>query len=166
MDKTTNLHQEIIARAKSDFLQAKALLSQALASTPDERLNWAPSPTARTPIQLAAHAAGAIKSIHEMLDGRTFEANTTAEADQSFREWESQFTTREPVLTLLEENSAAYLQWLQNLTPEALDASIELPFGSGQAPLTTALTFAPSHTNSHTAQIDYIQTIYGDRVWH
>ena len=52
-----NTQQEIIEHAKTDFLQAKERLCQALAATPDDRLNWAPSATARTPIQQTAHAA-------------------------------------------------------------------------------------------------------------
>jgi len=159
-------HQETVERAKADLLQAKEQLSRALSTTPDERINWSPCATARTPVQQVAHAANAIKSIHEMLCGRTFQAKTTAEADKSFREWEQQFTTREPVIQLLEENSAAYVQWLDALAPEDLTGTVEAPFGLGAVPMTAALAFAPGHTNFHAAQIEYIQTIYGDRVWH
>lgn len=161
-----NFQTQAIERAKADFARAKQQLLTAFASTPDDRLSWSPSPTARTPLQVAAHAASALKSIHEMLDGRPFGANTTANADQSFREHDEQFSSREQVLHLLEENSAAYERWLAALSPEALEGTIELPFGSGRACLAEALTFAPGHTNYHTAQINYIQTVYGDHVWH
>lgn len=160
-----NTQQETIERAKTDFARAKNQLLTALSSTPDDRINWSPSATARTPLQQVAHAAWAIASIHEMLNGRTFQASSTAEADKSFRAWEEQFTARESVLELLEANSAAYEQFLEALTPEALNATIELPLGSGRACLAEALTFAPNHTKWHTAQIEYIQTIYGDRIW-
>lgn len=160
-----NTHQQTMERAKADFTQAKDALSRALAATPDERLNWSPSATARTPLHQAAHAAKAIRQICELLEGRPFPSNSTAEFDASLRAWEEQFTAREPVLALLESNSAAYLQWLDALTPEALEGSIELPFGSGNACMAQARSFAPHHTNWHTAQINYIQTIYGDQVW-
>ena len=161
-----NSHQAIIERARADFLRAKELLCRAFSTTPDERINWSPSATARTPLQQVAHTAWALGSIHEILNGRTFQANSTAEADTSFREWERQFTTREAVLQLLERNSAQYVGWLDALTPEALTATVELPFGSGFAPLTAALAFAPNHTQWHAAQINYMQTIYGDLDWH
>lgn len=101
-----------------------------------------------------------------MLNGRPFEASSTAEADTFFREHDRQFTSREQVLGLLEENCAAYERWLDALAPEALAGTVELPFGSGRACLAEALSFAPGHTNWHTAQINYIQTIYGDHIWH
>ena len=157
--------QQTIEHAKTDFARAKRMLLTAFEATPDDKLNWSPTPSARTPLHLVAHAADAVKNVHEMLQGRTFEANTPAEADKSFREWEQQFTAREPVLALWEENSAAYEAWLAALTPDALDGTIELPFGSGRACLSEALFFLPRHTNWHTAQLEYIQTIYGDRIW-
>jgi len=158
--------QETIEYAKGEFLQAKERLLAGLATTPDDRINWAPSPTARTPVQLVAHAAWAVRSINETLDGRTFQAPSVAEADRSFRDWEQQFTTRDEVLALLDQNGAAYLAWLDTLTPERLEASVEMPFNLGPAPLSLALTFVPAHTRYHVAQLDYLQTIYGDHDWH
>lgn len=161
-----NTHQETIEHARADFLRSKERLSSALSTTPDDRINWSPSPTARTPIQQVAHAAQVLEGMQIMLNGGTFPIETSAEADKVFLEQEKPFTTRESVLHLLEQNSATYLQWLDSLTPEALTATVTLPFGFGTAPMTAALSFASQHTNWHTAQINYIQTIYGDRVWH
>jgi len=142
------------------------LLAHALATTPDDRLNWAPSATARTPIQLVAHSASAVKAIHSMLAGNTVEFGNPVEADRGFREWERRFDTREQVLRLLEESSAAYIAWLDTLTPDHLQDTATLPFGLGTAPVAIGLTFAPNHLLVHKAQIDYIQTIYGDHDWH
>jgi len=163
---TMNPSRERIDQAKASFLQAKQRLESALETTPDDRINWSPSATSRTPLALVAHAAGAIKNIHETLDGRTFFANSTTEADIGFREWERQFTTREHVLELLEQNSADYVAWLDALAPERLESLVEMPFGLGQVPLGIALTFPPAHTIDHAAQIVYVQTIYGDHDWH
>ncbi len=155
-----------IHQAKTDFLRAKERLARVLANTADDKLNWSPSSTARTPLHQAAHAADALRNIHNFLDGRPFEVGSPAEADKGFRQWERQFSTREAVVDLLETNSAAYLSWLDTLSPNRLDSMIELPFGLGPAPLRVALTFPPAHTNDHAAQIEYIQTCYGDQDWH
>jgi hypothetical protein len=157
---------EAIERAKAEFLGAKGRLMHALATTPDERLNWSPSPTARTPIQQVAHAAIAIKNLNDTLDGRTFPVPVGNVADAGFRQEERAFTTREEVIDLLEGHSAAYVAWLDGLTPDRLDSMVTLPFGPGQLPMRECLAFPPMHTVVHAGQIQYIQTIYGDRDWH
>lgn len=158
--------QDVIEQAKDDFVRAKNSLAHALATTPDDRLNWSPSPSARTPIQVVAHAAIAIKNLNNTLDGRPFKAESIPAADAGFREEERQYTTREQATELLEKHSTAYLVWLDTLTPERLDSIVELPFDLGQAPLKACLTFPPMHTQVHASQIQYIQTIYGDHDWH
>lgn len=155
-----------IRSAKADFLQAKRRLLALLKATPDDRINWAPSDTARTPLHLVAHSAAAIASIHAMLDGRPFEIDTNDVADGEFRKWEQGFTNREDAVQLLESNSRAYVAWLDALTLEGLSAPIQLPFGLGESTVGAALGAAAMHTLAHAAQLEYIQTIYGDQVWH
>ena len=158
--------EDAISRAKADFVRAKDQLSRALANTPDDKVNWAPAPTARTPVQIVAHCAMVVKNINDFLDGRPLQFTDTAAADKYFREQERPYTTRERAVSLLEKNSAEYLAWLDALTPERLNTSIQLPFGLGSAPLAAGLAFPAAHTQGHVGQIDYIQTIYGDLDWH
>lgn len=158
--------ESAVKSAKADFLEAKGQLSRSLETTCDERLNWSPSVTSRTPLAVFAHAADSVKHIHGTLDGRTFPVPTTAEAERGFREFERAFTTREQVLSLLEENGAAYLAWLDTLTSERLASHVTMPYNLGKVPMTIALTFVGMHTRWHAAQIDYIQTVYGDHDWH
>ena len=158
--------EQTIESTKGNFLHAKASLLKALNTTSDDRLNWSPSPTARTPIEIAAHAAGGVKDIFETLDGRTFAAGTPEEAEVGFREWEAGFKSREQVAELLEKNADEFVGWLEALTPERLETMVTMPFGMGQVPLALAITFITMHTRYHIAQIDYVQTIYGDRDWH
>lgn len=157
---------ETIERAKAAYVHSKAQLCSAFANIPDERLNWSPSSTARTPIQIVAHAAEAVKFINEQLDGIPFQHKSTAEADAAFREWEGQFNSREQVIGLLEEISTRYLAWLDNLTPKRLESEVDLPFNLGTMSIASWLTAAPDHTRFHAAQLEYIQTIYSDRDWH
>jgi len=155
-----------IDKAKNDFLQAKGGLLHALSNTPDDRLNWSPSPSARSPLHQVVHAAHAIGNIHGFLDGRTFDVPTTAEADRGFREMEQSFSTREEVLQLFESKSDAFMTWLDALDEKQLGVLVTTPFGMGQVPTEIAITFPAMHTRWHHAQMDYIQTIYGDHDWH
>jgi hypothetical protein len=158
--------QNTIEQTKQEFLRAKDRVVRLLKTTPDDRINWSPSPTARTPVQIVAHVAEAIKNIHGMLDGRPFPITNTEEADKYFREMEKRFNSREQVLACLEDNCANYVAWLDALPPERLDAQFEMPFGMGNAPVSSGLGFPTMHTQSHIPQLEYIQTIYGDRDWH
>ena len=155
-----------IERAKADFLQARAGLLHALSNTPDERLDWSPSPMARSPLHLVAHAAESLGHIRGNLEGRTFAVPTTAEADRGFRENEARFATRESVLGALHEQSDALVAFLDGLDPDRLGEAVASPFGMGPAPMELAITFPALHTRWHHAQLDYLQTIYGDHEWH
>lgn len=158
--------KEAITSAREAFVQAKGRMERALAATPDDKLTWSPSPSSRNTLALVAHSASALHSITEMLDGRPFGTSTTAEADKDFREWEKQFVSREQVLELFEANSQYFLNFIDNLPEDRYGDMVTLPFGLGQAPLFACASAAANHTNDHCAQIDYLQTIYGDQDWH
>lgn len=158
--------QETIESARGSFAHSCDRLTALLLSTPSDKLNWSPAPSARSAVQVAAHAAWAIHDINEMLCGRTVAFNTTEEADAFFRQREEPYSSSDEVLELLKKHSAEFQAILDGLTPESLASSITLPFGMGTAPLGFALTFQSLHMNDHNGQLSYIQTIYGDRVWH
>lgn len=157
--------EDIIASTKTEFLRAKDQMAHALATTPDDKLNWSPSATARTPIQQVAHGANAISGIQGMLAGKPFPFTNLSEFDAAMRAEEKEFSTRDAVLSLLEQNSAEYLAWLDMLTPEQLASMVQLPFGPA-LPTSVCITFAADHLRHHVAQMGYIQTIYGDHDWH
>ena len=156
--------EETITQAKAEFLRAKEQLLSSLATTPDDKLNWSPATTARTPLQLAAHAASAVSGIVRMLNGEPLPYPDTGKFDASMRLAEQEYTTREQVLSLMEQNSAQYLTWIDALSPEQVSSTITIPFGS--MPMAVAVTLPADHINYHVAQLNYLQTICGDREWH
>jgi hypothetical protein len=157
--------EDIISQTKAELLRAKDRMAHVLATTPDDKLAWSPSPTARTPLQLVGHAASGIPGIQGMLTGQPFPFAGLAEFDAFMRADEQKYTGREQVLALLEQTHTDYLTWLDTLTPEQLGAMVQPPFGP-PVPMAVAITFPAYHLNSHIAQMDYIQTIYGDQDWH
>ncbi len=160
-----NTMEDIIASTKAELIRAKDQMTHTLATTPDDKLNWAPSSTARTPIQQVAHGANAISGIQGMLAGKPFPFSSIGEFDAAMRADEKEYTTRDQVLSLLEQNSADYLAWLDTLTSEQLASMVQLPFGPAM-PTSVCITFAADHLRQHVAQMGYIQTIYGDLDWH
>jgi hypothetical protein len=154
-----------IEAAINDLEQSKERLIQVLSKVPDDRLSWSPSSTARNPLQLTAHCAHAIEFIRQMMLGTPYPAADTAVADAEFLKRESEVTSRAEVLALLESNCHDCVASMQGLTDEDLGRMIQLPFGLGMAPVGVAITFPAMHTRSHTYQLEYVQTCYGDRTW-
>lgn len=156
--------EDIISQAKAEFVRAKERIARTLASTPEDRIHWSPSPTARTPLQQVGHAAKTTLIIRDLLTGKPLRFASFAEADAATREAEKGFTSRKQVLDLLDQTSDEYLAWLDTLTPEQIGSTVSMPFG--QTPMAAGITLPADHLRSHAAQIDYTQTIYGDHDWH
>src|SRR5688572_16146330 len=122
-------------RALLEFRSAAKGLERALDSTPLERLGWAPPPTSRSPLGVAAHAAIAVESMLGNLTGETFAVSTSAEADALFLKREAAYESKEQVLGLLTANAAAYEEWLATVDDGILATHVKLPFGMGEVPM-------------------------------
>lgn len=156
--------EDIVSQAKAEYLRAKARLTKDLNNTPDEKINWSPSLTARTPIELVAHSANAVRGIQGMLQGKPFPFANVQEADAAFRLDEKRHKTREEVLTLLDDASNDFIAYLDGLTPAQVGSTISMM--GGEFPLAVAITFPADHTRGHAAQIEYLHTIWGDHDWY
>ena len=155
----------IIIATIADLTQAKDQLVRVLANTPDDRINWSPAETARTPIQIVAHCAFSLGFISDMLNGTPYPAKTMAVADAEFWQMEAAYTTRGDVLDLLDVNFHKMVNTLHAIKPGQLDDPVKLPFGLESIPLQYAIGVGAMHTRTHTAKLEYLQTICGDRTW-
>lgn len=154
---------EVVEQAKAEFNRAKNRIANGLKATPADKLNWSPSDSARTPLQLVAHAAMGTEGIGGMLQGKPMPSTSIEEMDKGMRAAEKEFTSVEQVLGLLESTSSVYLAWLDTLTDEQIAEIAQLPFGA--MPMAAAITIPADHVRCHAAQLEYIQTIYGDYDW-
>jgi hypothetical protein len=153
-----------VEQAKADLGRAAGRLKTLLTKTPEDKLNWSPSPTSRTPVQIVGHSATSIEGIQSMLMGEPFAFSSTAEMDSRLMESEKEFTSPEQVTELLDKNTAAYDAGLDSLTPEQVASTVHSPMGP--MPLSVAIMFPAMHTLGHCGQLEYVQTIYGDRDWY
>jgi hypothetical protein len=157
--------KSITDQAKAEFEKSTSGLMRVIERFPAERLTWSPSETARSALEIAAHVALAVGAMLGNLKGDTFSSPSTLEADVYFREAESRFTSLSDVISLLKRNTKSYFEWLDSLSFEDLGGKVTMPFGMGDVDTAEAISFMPMHVNWHTAQLHYLQTIYGDRVW-
>lgn len=164
MVREGQLAAELVSACAS-LEQAVGRMHRAVKRVPVDKLNWSPSDSARSVVHLVAHAGWSLGWITSMLGGNPYPAATTAEGDREMREFEHGFKEIEPAMSLLDEKAGAWLSVVRSLTVEDMDRMISLPFGFGEMRVRDALSAAAWHTNDHCAQIEYIQTILGDRDW-
>jgi uncharacterized damage-inducible protein DinB len=156
--------QEIIEAAKGEFLRAKNRVVNALNTTPPDKRNWAPSKSARSVKDLVAHCASSIPFMIDFLNGVPFPFTNMVEMDDACLAQEREFESAEQAVELLEKNSDGYMEWLNALSLDQLNSVLNTPMGS--FPMASAITFPADHLRGHAAQMEYIQTILGDREMH
>ncbi|MFM9872290.1 MAG: SRPBCC domain-containing protein [Fimbriimonadaceae bacterium] len=145
--------------------QAVGRMRTGLARIPIEKQSWSYSDSSRSAVHMVAHSGWSLGWIRSMLAGTPYPATTTAIGDQEMREFELGFTDAESALALLDEKSSAWMAYARSLTMDDLDRLVQLPFGFGEMRMRDALGAAAWHTNEHCAQIEFIQTMLGDRDW-
>lgn len=152
-------------KTKQNLIQITDRMIQLLDLTPEDKLNWSPSPTSRTPVQLVGHAAGTLSVILDMLKTkRVPPVSDHAALDAHLREMESKMTSKSDVTALMKRNRDEFASYIDSLDEAGL--AEEAPSLRGPAPRVEGITFAVWHTSVHVSQLEYVQTIWGDRDWH
>ena len=133
---------------------------------PDDKLHWTPVPTAKSAIRIAAHTAIYAGVFAKMIRDRKlpfgdeipeFVARNTA-AEESL-------TSRTEMENLFRKNTEDVLAALDALTPEEIGMTLDPGLG-WTMPMTFLMKLPGVHAVGHTAQIDYLQTCWGDQEVH
>ncbi len=130
---------------------------------PDDKLNWSPAPTAKSPLRIAAHTALYAGRFAKMIRERRLPV------PENLADWiaeqvaeEVAITSREEMEALFRQGTAEVLEALDTLTLE--EVGMTLDSGQGWSMSMKFLMDLPSiHTNFHTGQIDYLQTCWDDQ---
>jgi uncharacterized damage-inducible protein DinB len=154
-----------IEAEKNHLQQTHMRLLGALKHTPESHLNWTPSETAKSALAIAIHAAQANRMFASRIRQEPMPPISMDEiAAMSKAEAES-ITTLEAATKFIDESVALVSAALDNLDDESINLeSVPSPFFS--APMAFWAHLPARHMETHAGQIDYIQTIYGDMVWH
>lgn len=129
---------------------------------PDDHLEWKPTENAKSARQIAAHVAVANRGFGQMLKGEYEAADVDAFLTRLAR-LENRLPDRAKVLDALQGSHAGLLGIIQELSPEQLDGECLTP--RGIMPVMAMIEYIPIHTHSHAAQIDYLQTCWGDMTF-
>ncbi|MDH7571159.1 MAG: DinB family protein [Armatimonadota bacterium] len=142
-----------IQHAKQAAAAAAQRFLKTFAAVPDDKLSWSPAPTAKSALQIAAHAAAVNRGLAALIAGKPYPASPQ-EAP----------TTRAAAVKALEESAAEVQAALEGVRPDEVDTVIEAPWM--KAPRVVFMNLVATHLQSHAAQIDYLQTIWGDTQFH
>lgn len=153
MSEFISYQQKIVTSALDYFKKTFSFV-------PDDKLNFMPSSTAKSPIQIAAHIALTNKGFASMLKGEPSKFSSVKDLLIWLDGEEKKLNTRELVLKELESSEQILFTAIQSLRDENLDDVVKA--ATGTRTKRDSLVRVSSHIFMHGAQIDYIQSIYGD----
>lgn len=157
---------EAIKELAIQFFKGSAeKIEKTLSCVPEDKLNWKPTPTGRSALQIAAHIGVAMVGMAQLLEKRGSKPITIDELFTSMSKEEAKYTSLDSVQSLLQAGTARMTKALESIPAEEIETgSIDTPFGT--RPLRRFIFVPESHTYEHAAQIDYLQTLWGDLEIH
>ncbi len=129
-------------------------------AVPDDKLYWKPLDHGRTVLDLLGDAAQTPIFATQMLTNPDFKLSREAFAQmaQERANW-----TREETVEHLNKNTDEVIEAIRNTSEEDLAKIVTLPMGGGMTLPVSAWVMLTYRTFiSRMAQINYIQTLYGD----
>ena len=156
MDDFIAICKERTTRALDSFLLD-------LSYVPADKLTWSPAPTAKSALDIATHCAAYSGNFAEIIAAGKF-CFTLEEFLDKIQSAKDSITTLEQAEEMLRESIADSITALDTVDPEQIHAMVEAPHGP--APFIFFLTLPAMHLEKHGAQIDYLQTCWGDLEVH
>ena len=153
-----------IEQAKQHTLACKGRFQLTFSFVPDDKLDYSPSSTTRTPLRIATHVAMSNFTFAGIIKMDPPKESDMEAIKAMMAEKEASITTREQALAMLEESTDAVLAALDGCNDDTIDAMIPTPVFT--APMTFWMNLPARHMDNHASQIDYIQTVWGDMDWH
>jgi hypothetical protein len=154
---------DYIAMCKERTAEALDRFLHDLSFVPADRLNWRPTPTAKSALEIAAHCAGYSGAFASIISAGKFPGSREEFRGPILARIKS-ITTLEEAETMLRKGIEDTIAALDAVKPEQIDAIIKAPHGS--PPFKFFLTLPAFHLENHGAQIDYLQTCWGDLEVH
>ncbi len=143
-------------------------LERTFAAVPDDKLTWKPAEGARTALDAFGQGAQGLQMTVGLIQSRgEGMANMDMRAMMSQMAQERATWSRQDAMTHMETGWSQFKAAVEPLTDEELGAPITMPFGGGTtAPMAFWIMTAYRNLVSRFAQINYIQTLYGDSQPH
>lgn len=134
-------------------------------AVPDDKLKWAPLDQGRTALDAFSDAAQTCQMITKMIESK----GEMKPSPQMFAQMRAERAnwSKDDALAAMNTNSAAFYTAFGTLSEDDLAMPITMPMGGGTTmPLGAWIMMAYRTFISRFAQINYIQTLYGDTESH
>jgi hypothetical protein len=155
--------EDFIAMCKERTTEAMDRFLHDLSFVPADKLTWSPTPTAKSALEIAAHCAGYSGEFSSIISAGKFPWSVEEFRGRVQSAIDS-ITTLEQAETMLRNGIADTIAALDTVRPEQIGAIIDAPHG--RTPFKFFLTLPAFHLETHGAQIDYLQTCWGDLEVH
>ena len=158
--------ESLVASCKESAVWGMEHFLKVFSFVPDDKLTWTPTPTAKSAIRIAAHTALYAGIFARMINDRKLPSsdNLTEWLAQRNAE-ETAISSRTEMESIFRKGTDEVLAALDSLTPEAIASSLDSGLGWSM-PMTFLMNLPGIHANTHTGQIDYLQTCWGDQEVH
>jgi hypothetical protein len=155
--------EDAISMYKQRTTDAIDYFLHTLSFVPAEKLTWSPTPTAKSALQIAAHCAGYSAGFASIIRAGKFPSSVEEFLGPIQLAIDS-IATLEQAETMLRKGIADTLAAFDMVNPDQIGAMIDTP--QGKTPFTFFLNVPAHHLSDHAAQIDYLQTCWGDLEVH
>jgi uncharacterized damage-inducible protein DinB len=150
--------QELAVRLSRDAAES---LARTVSAMPDDKFTWRVMDEGRAALHQTLECGGANRFVARLLEERALPQPTSREEIERINH---EFNTQEKALEYLRSGTELLVAAIQAFRSVHLDDTIELPFRGGMTK-TFAEIMLMGYWNMtyHLGQINFIQTLYGDR---
>ncbi len=158
--------ETLIASCKEGAVKGMEHFLKVFSFVPDDRLNWTPSPTAKSALRIAAHTAVTVGNFAKMIRARKLPTgDEIPELVARTEAAEAEISSRAEMESVFRKNTDEVIAALDTLTPEDIGTTLDTSLG-WSAPMTFLMKLPEIHAMAHTSQIDYLQTCWDDQIVH
>lgn len=146
----------------SETLRATDSLFEAARKVPADKLEWSPLDSGRTVLDQVQECAQSPTWGMSVVKAGKFE--WTPEMMQKVMEERKQWTTIDQCESVCKQNVDELVSFINSVPDEDLEKTIEIPFGKNPNwKVADILHLHAWNATYHTGQINFIQTLYGDK---
>ncbi len=154
---------DLIQATKVKTVSAMEMFLRNFSHVPEDRLDWAPTPTAKSALRIGAHTALYAERFAKMISEQSLPHPNNLHEWLAEREREEiAVRSRDEVASIFRAGTAKVLEALDSIVPAVLETSLDSGQGWSMS-MIQVIGLPEFHALAHMGQIDYLQTCWNDQ---